>query len=67
MGAEEVDEPFEIKLERLKKNFIKSLESSKIELDEYVAVLEQMYVMLDASMSLNDILNNIGENSINEA
>ena len=66
MGAEEVDEPFEIKLERLKNNFIKSLESSKIELDEYVAVLEQMYVMLDASMSLNDILNNIGENIKNK-
>jgi general secretion pathway protein F len=62
MGAEETDEPLNIKLEKLKKNLEKALEKSKIDTEEYIAVLEQIYVMLDASMSLNDILTNVSEN-----
>jgi len=66
LGAKETSEPLEIKLEKLKKSFEKAIEKSKIDLEEYVAVLEQIYVMLDASLSLNDILADISENIKNK-
>jgi len=57
--AKETKEPFDVKLKKLKETLENALSSSKIDLEEYVAVLDQMYVMLDASLSLNDILENI--------
>ena len=66
LGAEETDEPFNIKLEKLKEEIEKKLTSSKIDMDEYIAILEQIYVMLDASLSLNDILNNVTEDIKNK-
>jgi len=62
LGIKEVEEPFSLKVEKLKKSFVKKFSSSSIDLEEYVAVLEQIYVMLDASLSLNDILSNVSEN-----
>ena len=64
--AKETEEPFEIKLEKLKNQLAKTFEKSKIDLEEYVAVLEQMYVMLDASLSLNDVITNVSENIKNK-
>ena len=66
LKAEETDEPFEIKLEKLKKQFLDKITKSKIDLEEYVAVLEQIYVMLDASLSLNDVISNVSENVKNK-
>ena len=66
LGAEETDEPFEFKLKHLKETIAQSFESHKIDLDEYIAILEQIYVMLDASLSLNDILSNLTENIKNK-
>ena len=66
LGAKEVEEPFEIKIEKLKDKIAETFESSKIDLEEYVAVLEQMYVMLDASLSLNDVISNVSKNVKNK-
>ena len=66
LGAEETDEPLEFKIKHLKETLAKSFERNKIDLDEYVAILEQIYVMLDASLSLNDILANVTENIRNK-
>ena len=64
-GIKETEEPFSMKVEKLKKEFAKKF-SSKIDLEEYVAVLDQIYVMLDASLSLNDILTEVSENIKNK-
>ena len=64
--AQETTEPLSIKIEHLKKDIEKALDKSKINLEEYVAVLEQIYVMLDASLSLNDILGEVSENIKNK-
>jgi general secretion pathway protein F len=62
----ETTEPFSLKLEKYKKQFLEKLNDSKLDLEEYVAVLEQMYVMLDASLSLNDVISNVSENVKNK-
>jgi len=64
--AIKIDEPFEIKLEKLKKKLIKKFEPTQIDLEEYIAILEQIYVMLDASLSINDILDNVTEHIKNK-
>jgi len=66
MGATETDEPLEIKIEKLKQEIKKKMFSPKIDLEEYVAILEQIYVMLDASLSLNDIITDVSENIKNK-
>ena len=66
MGATETEEPLEIKIEKLKQDIKKKMLSPKIDLEEYVAVLEQIYVMLDASLSLNDIITDVSENIKNK-
>ena len=65
VGIKETEEPFSIKIEKLKKNIEKKF-SAKIDLEEYVAILDQIYVMLDASLSLNDILTEVSENIKNK-
>ncbi len=60
--ATPTSEPFSKKVEKIKKKLQKFSEPSKIDQEEYISVLEQIYVMLDASLSLNDILENISEN-----
>jgi len=62
LGAEEVDEPFEVKVKKLKEKLKTLLEPSKIDMEEYISILEQMYVMLDASLSINSILEEIEQN-----
>ena len=66
LGAEETNEPFEFKIKHLKENIANSFDRTKIDMDEYIAILEQIYVMLDASLSLNDILSSIIENIKNK-
>jgi general secretion pathway protein F len=66
INAKETTEPLSIKIEKLKQKLKKKFSSSKIDLEEYVAVLEQIYVMLDASLSLNDILDSVSENIKNK-
>ncbi len=66
LGAEETNEPFEFRIKHLKENIANSFDRTKIDMDEYIAILEQIYVMLDASLSLNDILSSIIENIKNK-
>jgi len=66
ISIKETSEPFNLKIEKLKKSFEKKISSSKIDLEEYVAILEQIYVMLDASLSLNDVLASVSENIKNK-
>jgi len=61
-GAKPTQEPFEIKFEKIKKQFIKKFEYTQIDLEEYIYILEQIYVMLDASLAIHDILDNVTEN-----
>jgi len=61
-GAKKVEEPFEMKVEKFKKTLVKKFEATNIDLEEYISILEQIYVMLDASLSINDILENVTEN-----
>jgi len=65
LKIKETSEPLSVKIDKLKKEIDKKL-SAKIDLEEYVAVLEQIYVMLDASLSLNDILSSVSENIKNK-
>jgi hypothetical protein len=47
LGAEEIDEPFEIKVEKLRKKLKDIFNTqSKIDMEEYISVLEQIYVCL---------------------
>jgi len=66
MGAEETDEPFDTKIKRWTKNLENFFESHSIDNEEYIAILEQIYVMLDASLSINDILEEVGSNIKNK-
>jgi len=65
LGIDEAEEPLEAKLKTLL-NKIDSFFNSSIDIEEYIAVLDQIYVMLDASMSLTDILQNVRENIKNK-
>ncbi|GAB6045826.1 type II secretion system F family protein [Caminibacter profundus] len=58
-------------IEEVKKtSFLEELDKRfsiyKIDLQEFVSVLEQIYVMLDAGISIDLVLNNIGENIKNK-
>ena len=66
VNIKETAEPLSLKLEKYKEDFLKKLQNTSLDLEEYVAVLEQMYVMLDASLSLNDAISNISENVKNK-
>jgi len=65
ISIKETNEPLYVKFEKLKKEFEKKL-SNKIDLEEYVAILDQIYVMLDASLSLHDILEEVSLNIKNK-
>ncbi|RUM55382.1 MAG: type II secretion system F family protein [Nautilia sp.] len=65
LGIDEAEEPLEAKLKTLL-NKVDSFFNSSIDIEEYIAVLDQIYVMLDASMSLTDILQNVRENIKNK-
>ena len=65
LKIKETSEPLSVKIDKLKEEIDKKL-SGKIDLEEYVAILEQIYVMLDASLSLNDILSSVSENIKNK-
>ena len=62
----EVNAPLSLKIEKYKHKFLDTIQTTSIDLEEYVAILEQMYVMLDASLSLNDVISNVSENVKNQ-
>ena len=66
LGAKETSEPFSLKFKKFQKDFEKKFDNSSIDLEEYVAILDQIHVMLDASLSLNDILEDITESIKNK-
>jgi general secretion pathway protein F len=49
----------EIKKPSLFEELSKKLELSKINLEEYISVLEQLYVMLDAGLAIDTVIGNI--------
>jgi len=49
----------EVNKEAIFSNLIKYFESKKINLEELVFILNQMYVMLDAGIGIDEVLNNI--------
>ena len=51
----------EFKKPSLIEELSKKLDFSKIDLEEYIAVLEQMYVMLDAGLAIDMVMGNIKE------
>ena len=65
ISIKETNEPFDLKIKKLKKTIEKKF-SAKIDLEEYVAILDQIYVMLDASLSLHDILEEVSQNIKNK-
>jgi general secretion pathway protein F len=52
-------EVYEIKKQSFFEELQEKLELSKIDLEEYIAVLEQIYVMLDAGMGIDIVLSNV--------
>ncbi|ACM93121.1 msha biogenesis protein mshg [Nautilia profundicola AmH] len=49
----------EFKKPSLFEEIVKKLDLAKVELEEYIAVLEQMYVMLDAGLAIDMVVGNI--------
>ncbi|AZV47059.1 type II secretion system F family protein [Nautilia sp. PV-1] len=56
----------EIKKPSIWEEIEKKLDLSKIDLEEYIAVLEQMYVMLDAGLAIDMVVGNIKESIKNK-
>jgi len=46
--------------------FLRKLDLAKIDLEEYIGVIDQMYVMLDAGLGIDMILDNVKENIKNK-
>lgn len=59
IGIAEVSEPFEFKLQKLKKRFQDLLRPSKIPLEPFIASLRQVAVMLDAGLPINTCLKDV--------
>ena len=47
-------------------DFFNKLDFSRINLEEYLSVIDQMYVMLDAGLGIDTVINNIKENIKNK-
>jgi general secretion pathway protein F len=56
----------EIKKESFIDEFLNKLDLAKIDLEEYISVIDQMYVMLDAGLGIDTVLDNIKENIKNK-
>ncbi|GAX87085.1 general secretion pathway protein F [Lebetimonas natsushimae] len=56
----------EIKKESVIDNLLTKLDLAKIDLEEYISVIDQMYVMLDAGLGIDTVLDSIKENIKNK-
>ncbi|BCD68668.1 type II secretion system F family protein [Nitratiruptor sp. YY09-18] len=58
----QISEPLSIKLERLKKRLTNPIKNRSVNLEHYIALLEQLSVMLDAGLPLNFALSEVIKN-----
>jgi general secretion pathway protein F len=56
----------EIKKQSIIDEFLSRLDLAKIDLEEYITVIDQMYVMLDAGLGIDTVLDNVKENIKNK-
>jgi len=56
----------EIEKQSIIDEFLRKLDLAKIDLEEYIGVIDQMYVMLDAGLGIDTILDNVKENIKNK-
>jgi general secretion pathway protein F len=56
----------EIEKKSLIDDLLKKLDFSKIDLEEYISVIDQLYVMLDAGLGIDIVLENIKDNIKNK-
>jgi general secretion pathway protein F len=66
LRVEETGEPLNIKLNKLKEILEEKFTPKKIDLEEYIGVLNQMYVMIDAGLPLLQTLSNVTKNIKNK-
>jgi general secretion pathway protein F len=66
LRVEETSEPLSIKVNKLKEKLEEKFTPKKIDLEEYIGVLNQMYVMLDAGLPLLQTLSNVANNIKNK-
>jgi len=63
----EAEEPLDIKLQRFKTNFLKSIKKKKIKPDSQIASIRQLAVMINAGISIYDSLKEIADATDDEA
>ena len=56
----------EIEKSSFLEDFLHKLDFSRINLEEYLGVIDQMYVMLDAGLGIDTVINNVQENIKNK-
>jgi general secretion pathway protein F len=56
----------EIKKESFIDEFLSKIDLAKIDLEEYISIIDQMYVMLDAGLGIDTVLDNVKENIKNK-
>ena len=59
----EEEEPFEVKFQNFKKNLLKNISKKKIKPDSLIAAIRQLAVMTNASISIHDSLQDIGDST----
>ncbi len=62
----EVNEPFDIKIKRLKEEFLGNVKKKKIKQDALIAAIRQLAVMTNAGISINDSLQEIANSTQDE-
>ncbi len=59
LSIEQVNEPFSVKFEKIKKRILQVVRRKKIPILSYIATLRQMAVMLDAGIPINTTLESV--------
>ncbi|MEA1982079.1 MAG: type II secretion system F family protein [Campylobacterota bacterium] len=52
----EIPEPFSLKVQKLKDKYTNPIKNTKVDIESYISVLNQLAVMLDAGMPINSCL-----------
>ena len=61
--VEQANEPLDIKLKRLKKEFLKDIQKQKIKPDALIGAIRQLAVMTNASISIHDSIYEIAQST----
>ncbi len=65
ISLEEISEPLSIKFEKITSKFKNPIKNKRADQEAYIALLEQMAVMLDAGMPINLVLKEVSQNTDN--